>query len=329
MKKESLWKHLPYFLIGSLFLVSTTHADLSSLEDRTSDCAKIYENSEDRTEQEIKAMMTECLENAALEEEKNGGDDTFMVVSMNLQGNKPEGVEATDYESYDVALNADFDLVVPIVPSKLYFQGGMDVLVYVAKPDESSHLRTTLTLNSGVIYRFSIGERTIGVNAFYDTLLEDNFPHHRASIGLDYSYSVVNLGLNYYHPISGWSDADQSASMRRESVLGGLDLHLNVAVTKMLSVYGHGSLFFLDREFEIVDEAQASFGLGVSFHIACGQKMSVGFDLNKNDVDLAALDFENLGVTARVGYSVALDKCEADSGNRSVRREKALRLLEE
>ena len=41
MKKESFFnlKHLPYLLLGSLFLVSTTHADLNSLKDSTYDCA--------------------------------------------------------------------------------------------------------------------------------------------------------------------------------------------------------------------------------------------------------------------------------------------------
>ena len=289
----------------------------------------IYENSDNLTEGEVEALVTKCFENAALEEERDGGDDTFMVVSMNLKGNKPGDVQFKDFENYDVALNADFDFVVPILPSTLYFQGGADVLVYVAKPDLSTDLRTTLTLNSGVIYRFSIGEDTIRVNTFYDTLLEDNLPHHRASIGLDYAFSVVNLGLNYYHPISGWVDADQVASMKREAALGGLDMHFNVAVAKMLSIYGHGAFFFLDRGFNVVDNAQATFGLGVSFKVACGQKVFVGFDVNKNDLNLAEMNLDNLGVTATVGYSVALDTCKADAKNRDVRREKAIRLLRE
>ena len=331
MRKNLFLHCLSYSVIVCLFLASATHAN--GLQDRTNYCKSIYENSNDLTEAEKEVLMSKCFTKAA-QEESGAGDDAFIIVSMNVKANKPHDVEVTDFENLETAINTGFDVVIPFIPStNIFFQAGMDILVYVAKP-EMSTLKTTVTLSAGTIYRFSIGKNAIRVNVFYDTRLEDNLPHHRLSAGLDFlTSSGINIALNYYHPLSGWTNAyaNGGEAMGREIALGGFDVRFDVAVARLLSIYGHGSLFFLDKEFQIAYDSQATVGLGLGLNIACGMQVSMGVDVSKDDLDLANIEFDNLDVSTTLGYNVQMNHCDENAKveNRNVKREKAIRLLRE
>ena len=187
-------------------------------------------------------------------------------------------------DNYDVV--GEFDAAIPIWKNaskskSLFFQPGFILLLH-------SNDRSSLDVNAGAVYRFTVSKGIIGLNIFYDysRVFDDgnnsnNFSHKRGSVGIDYQTGRNYLSANYYFPITGWVNIDE---YYKEQALGGFDIHFERLITKKISVF----LGLSDWDYRGGGANHFKQTLGLEYKLSCKTSLRTDFEYDSEENDLTS-----------------------------------------
>ena len=306
-------------------------ASLPSVEEYTQACVAIYEINTHVPQMERETTLIDCIISEISHELRE--DYPYALVNLKLKGNIDIG--NGDKSKKDLGLGeritvdsmAAFDGVIPLASSKtetLIFQLGIEIYLYFSNfnHDEGAKKLSVLhgdameSLNSGLMYRISIGEGVVGINLFYDNKRKTG--HHRVSAGFDYSNGYNTFSLNLYHPLSGWISVND---YYEERAIGGFDLLYERTINKATSFHVGGELFFTTHDFSNIDgnannTVQAAIGLGLSINFTCDTKGSLDINLEKDGMNF---NLNNLGLGLSLGLEQRIGRkrdCSSIQANR-------------
>ena len=143
------------------------------------------------------------------------------IIDSNSE-DSPEWLKRTEFEQQ---LNNNGKPQFSVTTVQPIYNSGKNYILNQSRVAYGNDGRTTGNLGVGYRYLGSENKAIYGVNYFYD--FEGPYGHQRSGLGAEAKSSAFEISTNYYHPHTGWRDAD---TIYEERALKGYDLELGSQV---------------------------------------------------------------------------------------------------